>query len=133
MLFYVRNSLQYLGSTLALTNVLRNWNRIWIIRELALPREVFGTPAQPAYSAVRGDERWRRSGFMKDAGEFWLLAKFMFDDMESTSHGNGRLSAFGDDGPADTFDQITMRDLRRLVSHFNRALVGRYSAPTVES
>lgn len=91
-----------------------------MLRDLAKSPEVFGTPAQPAYNKTGRVERWRQSGFMRDASEFWLLAQVMV--VACTTKTSNPHSALGDHEAPVEFDQADMKDLKRFLTEFNSSL-----------
>ncbi|KAK5059884.1 hypothetical protein LTR84_009767 [Exophiala bonariae] len=111
--FYIRNSIFPFDQASAVLNIMRNWRRIWMLRELMRFQELFGTPAQPLENGSVQGERWKQTGFMKDALQFWLLAQVMLDSKNS-----GRLdkrSGSSDNSSPCQFDQPSMRDLKRYL------------------
>ncbi|KFY33150.1 hypothetical protein V495_08385 [Pseudogymnoascus sp. VKM F-4514 (FW-929)] len=82
---------------------MRNWRRIWTLRELKGLREPLGTPAQSTGDESTRGERWRQTGFMKDALQFWLLGQIMLDSKRSRDLDKG--SKTGDNNPCSQFDQ----------------------------
>lgn len=89
----------------AMENGLRNWNSIW---EKRPPLE------DDCYSP--GDT-WKRIGFMRHAGEFWLLAKLILerfqhlqnDETEAADPGRGVLHQY---------DDTDMSQVNRLIMEF---------------
>lgn len=93
--------------------MLRNWRRIWTLRELMGFREIFGTPVPSSGEESMQGARWKQMGFMKDALQFWLLAKIMLDSKTSRAFDNRPDT--GDSTVPCQFDQPSMRDLKQYL------------------
>lgn len=116
MIFYIRNSIIPFDQTSVVSNIMRNWRRIWALRELMRFRENFGTPVQATGNDTVHGERWRQSGFMKDALQFWLLGHIMLDSKPSRSLDKG--STLSENNAPSQFDQPCMNDLKHYLSIF---------------
>ncbi|KEF62012.1 uncharacterized protein A1O9_03584 [Exophiala aquamarina CBS 119918] len=113
-IFYIRNSILPFYPTSAVLNIMRNWRRIWTLRKLMRFRENFGTPAQSTGDEITQRERWRQTGFMKDAMQFWILGQIMLDSKRTRSLEKG--SRTGDNNAPSQFDQPYMSDLKQYLS-----------------
>lgn len=79
--------------------------------------ELFGTPAQATGNDTARVERWRQTGFMKDALQFWLLGQFMLDS--KTSRNLDKNSKTNKKVAPSQFDQPCMSDLKHYLSKFD--------------
>ncbi|KAH7080864.1 hypothetical protein FB567DRAFT_114394 [Paraphoma chrysanthemicola] len=112
-IFYIRNCILSLAADSAVLKVLRNWRRIWTLRALMPPEETFQTPAAFTSEEPAREERWRQTGFMKDALQFWLLAQIMLDSKKSPGLEEGPSSR--DDNSPPRFDQPCMSHLKHYL------------------
>ncbi|KAJ5457036.1 hypothetical protein N7530_012310 [Penicillium desertorum] len=113
-IFYIRNSMLPFDPNSDVSNIMRNWRRIWTLRELMRPREAFGTPAQLTGDESARGERWRQTGFMKDALQFWLLGQIMLDSKRSRNLDKD--SKTGNNNLTSQFDQPGMSNLKQYLS-----------------
>ncbi|KAJ8061506.1 hypothetical protein OCU04_009320 [Sclerotinia nivalis] len=113
-IFYIRNSTLPFDPNSAVLNIMRNWRRIWTLGELMGLREPLGTPAQSTGGGSARGERWRQTGFMKDALQFWLLGQIMLDSKRSRNLDKG--SKTGDNNPRSQFDQPCMTNFKQYLS-----------------
>jgi hypothetical protein len=97
---------------------MHNWRRIWTLRELSRFQENFGTPAQSSGDDAAQWERWKQTGFMKDAMQFWILGQIMLDCKRFQGLDKGSKSY--DNNASIQFDQPCMSDLK----HYLRKLGG---------
>lgn len=85
---------------------------IWTLRKLGNPDEAFGTPLPPQEIPQKLEDRWRNAGFMKDAAQFWLLAKILLDRIEGTGD-RAHSNPFG--RKLEEYDQASMKYLKDLL------------------
>lgn len=107
-IFYIRNSILPFDQDSAVLNTMRNWRRIWTLRELMRLRENFGTPAPLTGDENSRWERWKQAGFMKDALQLWILGQIMLDRGSRTSDNNALRQ----------IDQPGMNGLKRYLGNF---------------
>ncbi|KIW71365.1 hypothetical protein, variant [Phialophora macrospora] len=118
--FYIRNSILPFEQTRSVANFSRNWRRIWTLRELRRFREAFGTPAQGTGDDAMRMERWRQTGFMKEALQFWLLGQIMVESKRPSQRDQS--PKLGDNDAPIQFDQPCMNDLKQYLRSFDRTL-----------
>ncbi|KAH7087714.1 hypothetical protein FB567DRAFT_352456 [Paraphoma chrysanthemicola] len=106
-IFYIRNSIHPLDPNSAVLNIMRNWRKVWTLRDVITP----GVTSQ--------EERWRQPGFMKDALQFWLLGQVMLESKRSRSLQTGSNSL--DQDPPIRFDQPCMTYLKQYLDKFDKA------------
>jgi hypothetical protein len=97
---------------------MRNWRRIWTLCELWTPEGPFGPPACSINDEPASGERWRQTGFMKDALQFWLLGQIMLDRKRSRNRDKG--SATSTNNPPSQFDQACMSNLKQYLSKLSQ-------------
>ncbi|KAH7378189.1 hypothetical protein BKA64DRAFT_688095 [Cadophora sp. MPI-SDFR-AT-0126] len=125
-IFYIRNSTLPLDPNSAVLNSMRNWRRIWTLRELmglgGNPHEPETTPVVQSTSqggSIRGQgqgQRWRQIGFMKDALQFWLLGQVMLDSQRCIDLGVGSKGSDNNNRIRSQFDQPCMSNLKLYLS-----------------
>ena len=113
-------------------NALANWKEIWLLRDSSdgPGTTIFADLEQGNNSSTR--EMWKRSGFMRNAPEFWLLAKIVLERLESTldneeaaddllgvSDGN-RGSSTLSSSVLDKYDETSMSQVNALITGFQK-------------
>ncbi|KIW50480.1 hypothetical protein PV05_12065 [Exophiala xenobiotica] len=116
--FYIRNFILPFDHTVSIANFSRNWRRIWTLRKLLRFREAFGTPAQAMENEAVRMERWRQTGFMKEALQFWLLGQIMLESKKPSKVDKN--SEFSNNNAPIQFDQPCMNDLKQYLRGFDR-------------
>lgn len=74
-MFHLHNSLVFESTLAPVQTGLENWRRIWCER---VPEDA-GLPDTP-------ENLWKQVGFLRQASEFWQLAKIMVDEIMSTTN-----------------------------------------------
>ncbi|KAJ5461818.1 uncharacterized protein N7458_003370 [Penicillium daleae] len=75
LMFHLHNSLVFESTLAPVQTGLENWRRIWCER---VPEDA-GLPDTP-------ENLWKQVGFLRQASEFWQLAKIMVDEIMSTTN-----------------------------------------------
>lgn len=110
-MFHLRNSLAF-NSTLAPVQIgLDNWRRIWCER---VPEDA-NLPESP-------ENLWKQVGFLRQAPEFWQLARIKLDELMSATHedeGDGRDDEGSNKAPS-RYDNTDMGDMNGLIMEYRR-------------
>ncbi|OOQ91172.1 hypothetical protein PEBR_01253 [Penicillium brasilianum] len=75
LMFHFNNALVFESTLAPVQTGLENWRRIWCER---VPEDV-GLPDTP-------ENLWKQVGFLRQASEFWQLARIMVDEIKSTTN-----------------------------------------------
>ncbi|OAP55593.1 hypothetical protein AYL99_10566 [Fonsecaea erecta] len=115
IIFQIRSSFCWQMQTIyTMRNWLRNWSIVWNLQGLCQTAEAFGTPLPPQEIPDNLADRWRNAGFMKDANQFWFLAKILLDNLESNRH----LSPFVK--KTHDYDETGMNHLKSLLESYRK-------------
>jgi hypothetical protein len=82
--FQLQSSFIYEPRLAPLRHALENWKQIWLLHDSSehLGADVFATE-KASRGSLNPDEMWKRVGFMRNAPEFWLLAKIVLERVEA--------------------------------------------------
>lgn len=107
-MFQLQNAMAPPEAFQRIENALQNWKVIWVYRKVVF-----------CYSDDVEDtgclsHMWKRSGFMKDSYEFWLLCCVILERIRPNEHGLPAVPrrAF------QKFDQTNMKQVNDLVNQF---------------
>ncbi|KAK4937633.1 hypothetical protein LTR10_021779 [Elasticomyces elasticus] len=69
----------------AMANAIANWKDIWKLRSMNGFKDCYSlVHLEPHPSRLGRNEAWKRTGFMRRAPEYWLLAQAKLERLEST-------------------------------------------------
>ena len=110
VIFQVRTSIGEQGQLIsAVRNWLNSWKAVWTLQKHMHAPESFATPLPPEEGPVDSLDRWRNSGFMKEAIQFWLIAQLLVDELKANKGLRGA-SPFTE--KANHYDQADMAGSR---------------------
>ncbi|KAJ5381795.1 uncharacterized protein N7496_004223 [Penicillium cataractarum] len=115
LMFHLHNSLVFESTLAPVQTGLENWRRIWCER---VPEDL-GLPDTP-------ENLWKQVGFLRQASEFWQLARIMADEIMSTTNGcedendeeEERSKALS------RYDHTDMGDVNGLIMQYRRLNLG---------
>ena len=114
-MFHLHNSLVFESTLAPVQTGLENWRRIWRER---VPEDA-GLPDTP-------ENLWKQVGFLRQASEFWQLARIMLDEIMSTTN---ELEGEDDEGDERSkalsrYDHTDMGDVNGLIMEYRRLNLG---------
>jgi hypothetical protein len=114
-----------------LRNALANWKQIWLLHDSCEDLGVDTSADQEASgSTFDPGAMWKRVGFMRNAPEFWLLAKLVLERLETGRHEEDGTDSLGSgkrsDVPSlgfpvlDKYDETSMSQVNDIITMFQR-------------
>lgn len=114
-MFHLHNSLVFESTLAPVQTGLENWRRIWCER---VPEDVglLDTP----------ETLWKQVGFLRQASEFWQLARIMVDEiMSTTNEGEDDNDEEEERSKAlSRYDHTDMGDVNGLIMQYRRLNLG---------
>ena len=132
--FQLQSSFIYEPRLAPLRHALTNWKQVWLLHESS--PENLGADVLANEKASRGSlnprEMWKRVGFMRNAPEFWLLAKIVLERLESDHRQEEETNSFVDSSGKRTdnlplgspvlekYDETSMGQVNHIITMFQR-------------
>jgi hypothetical protein len=131
LIFQFQTSFGYEPQLVPIHNALANWKAIWLLRSKT---DIPGTElfSVDQITDMSPHDMWKRIGFMRNAPEFWLLAKIVLERLESArktaeiadsvigvDDRRGSLSQ----SVLDKYDETSMNQVNELIKDFQRVVL----------
>ncbi|KAJ5323467.1 hypothetical protein N7476_002067 [Penicillium atrosanguineum] len=111
LMFHLHNSLVFESTLAPVQTGLENWRRIWNER---IPEDV-GIPDTP-------DNLWKQVGFLRQASEFWHLARIIAGKIMSANQDDADEAE--EDKELSRYDHTDMGDVNDLIMEYRRMNLG---------
>ncbi|KAJ5664999.1 uncharacterized protein N7477_007447 [Penicillium maclennaniae] len=111
LMFHLHNSLVFESTLAPVQTGLENWRRIWNER---IPEDV-GIPDTP-------DNLWKQVGFLRQASEFWHLARIIASKIMLANQDESREAE--EDKELSRYDHTDMGDVNELIMEYRRLNLG---------
>ena len=114
-MFQLQNALAPPEAFQRIENALQNWKDIWIHRNIVLGY------SDDTMEAESLPQMWKRVGFMKNAGEYWLLCRAILERIRPVE-GDGSVNTVPG-RVLEKFDETSMKQVNDLIKQFENVFI----------